>query len=197
MKRVAVFGGAFDPIHFGHLILAQDIIETASAERILFMPSFKPPHKQCFAPFEDRLQMARLATRGNPHFRCSGLEAELSQPSYTIRTLRALGKELGDGGISFIMGMDSAIEFDTWKEPEALLDEFTIVVIPRPGFSREDIKELYAGRMLFLSTRQIDISSTEIREKIRDGKEVRYLTTNEVISYIAKKGLYAKDHSSS
>jgi nicotinate-nucleotide adenylyltransferase len=190
MKRVAVFGGAFDPIHFGHLILSQDIMKMVSSECVFFMPSFQPPHKECFAPFNDRLQMILLAVRGNPHFRCSDMEAGLSTPSYTIQTLRALKGELGDVSISFIMGMDSAVEFATWKEPEALLDEFSMVVIPRPGFSGEDIEKPFGERMRFLSTRKIDISSTEIRERIREGKEIRYLTPNEVIAYIAKKGLY-------
>jgi nicotinate-nucleotide adenylyltransferase len=190
MKRVAVFGGAFDPIHFAHLILAQDILLETSSDSVLFLPSFVPPHKECYAPFNERLMMVSLAIRGNPHFRSSGMEAELSQPSYTIQTLRALKKEMGDSSISFIMGMDSAVEFDTWKEPEALLDEFTMIVIPRPGFSETAIDSRFRGGMTFLKLRKIDISSTEIRERIREGKEVRYLTTNEVISYIAKKGLY-------
>lgn len=190
MKSVAVFGGAFDPIHFGHLILAQDILLETSSHEVIFLPSFAPPHKECYAPFDDRLQMVSLATRGNPHFACNGMEAGLSQPSYTIQTLRALRAELGDVSISFIMGMDSAVEFDTWREPDALLGEFEMLVIPRPGFSKRDIDGRFLERMVFLDTRKIDISSTEIRERIKAHKEIRYLTPNEVISYIAKRGLY-------
>lgn len=190
MKRVAVFGGAFDPIHFAHLIHAQDILLETSSDTVFFMPSFAPPHKECFAPFDERLKMVTLAVRGNPHFKSSGMEAELSQPSYTIQTLRALKEKLGDVPISFIMGMDSAEEFNTWKEPEALLDEFKMIVIPRPGFSENAIDDRFRDRMVFLKLRKIAISSTEIRGRIKENKEIRYLTPNEVISYIAKKGLY-------
>lgn len=192
MKRIAVFGGAFDPIHFAHLILAQDILFSSSSEIVFFMPSFQPPHKMCFAPFNERLRMVKLAIDGNPRFKCSDIEEKLPKPSYTIQTLRALKEELGDASISFIMGMDSAIEFATWREPEALLNEFRMLVLPRPGFSQQEIEEGFRERMVFLSERKIDISSTEIRTRIKEGREIRYLTPNNVISYIAREGLYAR-----
>jgi nicotinate-nucleotide adenylyltransferase len=190
MKQVAVFGGAFDPIHCAHLILAQDILLAIASDTILFLPSSTPPHKRCFAAFDDRLKMVELAIRGNPRFKSSGIEAGLPEPTFTIQTLRALQKELPDASISFIMGMDSAVEFSTWKEPTALLDEFRMIVIPRPGCAECDVDKEFRERMTFLQIRTIAISSTEIRDRIKAGKEIRYLTPNEVISYIAKKGLY-------
>ncbi len=190
MKQVAVFGGAFDPIHFAHLILAQDILLETEADTILFVPSFMPPHKECFASFGDRLNMVQRAIRGNPHFRSSGIEAALPQPSYTIQTLRAAKNEFNDSALSFIIGMDSAMELDTWKEPDSLLKEFRILVIPRTGYSEGDVKDAFRESMDILEIRKVQISSTEIREKIKKHKEIRYLTPNAVISYIAKKGLY-------
>lgn len=190
LNRVIIFGGTFDPIHYAHLIIAQDILEKIETKTILFLPTLKPPHKKSFASFLDRLNMVNLAISGNPEFQCSDIEKSLPKPSYTINTLRAIKKKLKSINISFIIGMDSAVEFDTWKEPENLLKEFEIIVLPRPCFKGEEVLPRFKEEMKFLNTRMIEISSSEIRKRIREGKKIKYLTPNSVIDYIRKKGLY-------
>jgi len=190
MKNVTIFGGAFDPIHYAHLIIAQEILEKTESPEILFLPSFSPPHKKIFAPFCDRVNMLNLAIGDNPQFQCSDMEKHFTQPSYTIDSLRAIKKRLGVSDISFIIGMDSAVEFETWKEPDTLLFEFKILVIKRLRFTKEDILPRFQKKMHFIDTRRIEISSTEIRERIKKCKNIRYLTPPPVIDYIIEKGFY-------
>lgn len=190
MRKATIFGGSFDPIHYGHLIISQDILIEKKLEKILFLPSVSPPHKKSYAPFTDRVNMVNLAIEGNPKFQCSDFEKTLPKPSYTINSLRSVKKEFGFSKISFIIGMDSAVEFDTWKDPDVLLKEFEIIVILRTGYAKEDVSERFRKKMIFFNTRCIDISSTEIRKRIKKGKIVKYLTPDSVFNYIRKKDLY-------
>ena len=190
MRSVTIFGGTFDPIHYAHLIIAQDILEKIGTQKILFLPTLNPPHKKSFAPFPDRVNMVNLATKENPRFKCSDIEKKLPGPSYTIDILRAIKKESEISNISFIIGMDSAVELNTWKDPDDLLEEFEIIVIPRPFYTKEDVLPRFKKKMNFLNTRKIEISSTEIRERIREGKKIKYMTPDSVIDYIEKTDLY-------
>ncbi len=190
MKKITIFGGAFDPIHYGHLIIAKDILEKIEAQKIIFLPNPLPPHKKSFASFPDRINMLNLTIKGNPEFECSDVEVRLPGPSYTINTLRAIKKKMNILNISFIIGMDSAVEFNIWKDPVELLEEFDIIVIPRDGYKKKDVIGRFKKKMIFLNTRRIEISSTEIRERIKEGRDIKYLTPDSVIDYIVKKGLY-------
>lgn len=190
MNSTAFFGGSFDPIHIAHLITAQDISEKTGIERIVFLPTFSPPHKKIFAPFSNRVKMIKLAIEEDPRFECWDVEKNLPSPSYTINTLTEFKKNKGISDISFIIGMDSAVEFDTWKEAERLVTEFNIMVLPRPNFKKENILDKFKERMVFVNSRKIDVSSTEIRERLNSGRTVKYLLPESVIEYIQKKGLY-------
>ncbi len=190
MRRVLFFGGTFDPIHYAHLIIAEDILQEQKIQTILFLPSLRPPHKECAASFHDRVRMVNLAIGDNAALKCSDIESVLPAPSYTINTLRALKEKMQIDHIGFIIGMDSAVEFDTWKDPDALLDEFEILVIERPGYSKNDVSERLSKKMNFLRTRMIDISSTEIRERIKNRRDINYLTPDVVIHHIMEKSLY-------
>ncbi|TET24277.1 MAG: nicotinate (nicotinamide) nucleotide adenylyltransferase [Candidatus Cloacimonadota bacterium] len=190
MRRILFFGGTFDPIHYAHLIIAEDILQEQKIQTILFLPSLRPPHKECVASFNDRVRMVNLAIKDNAALECSDIEGVLPAPSYTINTLRALKERMQIDHIAFIIGMDSAVEFSTWKDPDALLNEFEILVIPRPGYSQDGVSERFSKKMNFLGTRMIDISSTEIRERIKKGRDINYLTPDVVIHHIMEKNLY-------
>ena len=190
MKSVTIFGGSFDPIHYAHLIIAQDIIEKIKTQKILFLPSLYPPHKRVFAPFTDRVNMVALAIRGNSEFQYTDIEERITKPSYSIKILREIKDKFSVSKLSFVIGMDSAVEFSTWKDPDKLLGEFEIVVVPRPGYRKRDILPRYRKRMSLIDTRQLEISSTEIRKRIRRGRSIKYLTPDSVITYIDKKKLY-------
>jgi len=190
MRRVTIFGGTFDPIHFAHLLTGRDILEVTKADKIIFLPSFAPPHKDVYASLDDRLHMVKLAIKDSPEFGCSEFEKTLARPTYTINTLRKLKDELDFVSISFIIGMDSACEFASWKEPDALLREFEMLVIPRPGYERKDVSMRFQKKFRFVNARRIEISSTEIRERVLKGKNIRYLTPVPVVDYIKGKGLY-------
>ncbi len=192
IKSVAIFGGTFDPIHNAHLLAADDIFEKTNFEKIIFIPSLAPPHKEVYAPFDIRVQMVELAIRGNPNFECSEIEKDLSKPTYTVNTLSKLRDSGIFSSIALIIGMDSACEFELWEKPDKLLKEFEILVIPRPGYHRRHILPEFQKNFTYVETRRVEISSTEIRKRVLEGKSIRYLTPSPVVEYIKEKGLYRR-----
>ncbi|MGC9317094.1 MAG: nicotinate-nucleotide adenylyltransferase [Armatimonadota bacterium] len=196
-RRLAVMGGTFDPIHYAHLLIAEDVRERFELPHVLFMPSGSPPHKRDYevTRAEDRYVMALLATAGNPHFSVSRLEIERPGPSYTIDTIRQLKAELGEGAqILFVTGADAVLEILTWHEPDAILDEARLVAVPRPGFDLEQLDETLGGarasKVTVIEAPLADISSTMIRRRVRAGASIRYLTPRPVVDYIQKRELY-------
>jgi len=188
-----LIGGTFDPIHIAHLIIAEAALEALSLREIVFVPAARPPHKGevSLAPIEDRLEMVRLAIEGNPRLVLSDIEARRETPSYTIDTIREVRAGLGAGEeIYFIIGADSLVEFFTWKEPERLLEECSFVVVPRPGVSIEDADPRIRDRAIILDSPELEIASRDIRERVREGRTIRYLVPAEVESYIDRKNLY-------
>jgi nicotinate-nucleotide adenylyltransferase len=186
-------GGTFDPIHVAHLIIAEAALEALSLREIVFIPAARPPHKggACVTPVEDRLEMVRLAIEGNPRLTLSDIESRRETPSYTIDTIREFRAGLDAGeGIYFIIGADSLVEFFTWKEPEKLLDECTFAVVPRPGVSMEDADPRIREKAVILDAPELEIASRDIRERVREGRTIRYLVPAEVESYIDRKNLY-------
>lgn len=190
-------GGTFDPIHYVHLLIAEDVRERFELPHVLFMPSGNPPHKRDYevTPAEDRYVMALLATAGNPHFSVSRLEIERPGPSYTIDTIRQLKAELGDGAqILFVTGADAVLEILTWHQPDAILEEARLVAVPRPGFDLEQLDETLgaarASKVTVIDAPLADISSTMIRRRVGAGESIRYLTPRAVIDYIEKRRLY-------
>lgn len=199
-KRLAVMGGTFDPIHFAHLLIAEDIRRRFKLPRVLFMPSGSPPHKhdRDVSPAEDRYIMALLATSDNPHFSVSRLEIDRPGPSYTIDTLRSLKAKLGEGAqIYFVTGADAVLEIPTWREPDAILEEAIVVAVPRPGFNLDRLNETLgprrASKIMLVEAPLANISSTMIRDLVAKGESIRYLTPRPVIDYIYKHGLYGAE----
>ncbi len=185
--RIGIFGGRFDPIHHGHLILAQDVLELLELDRILFLVSARPPHKGAYAPFEHRYRMVQLATAGMPAFEPSNLEARLNlEKSYTALVLPHLG--LQGHTAFFLMGQDQYRHFPKWYQPEEILRWVQVVVLRRPGAPQHPGP--YDHRVRFLETRLLDISSSEIRQRIREGKSIRYLVPDAVRAYIEAHNLY-------
>jgi len=189
--RLGILGGTFDPIHLGHLILAELARYLLRLDRVLFVPARIPPHKgESPTSPEHRLHMTRLATRDNPHFAVSDLELRREGPSYTVDTLRALRDESPDAEHYLLMGADSARDLGSWKDHEVLLEGSTVVVLGRAGVESEDLPPDVSRRATLLSTPRLEISSSQIRHLVRDGGPIRYLVTEPVESYIRSEGLY-------
>lgn len=199
-RRLAVMGGTFDPIHYAHLLIAEDVRRRFQLPQILFMPSGSPPHKKDYEVTcaEDRYIMAVLATSGNPHFAVSRLELDRPGPSYTIETIRRLKAKIGEEAqVSWVTGADAVLEMLTWHQPDAILDEAEILAVPRPGFDLEKLDETLgaerASKVTIIDAPLAEISSTMIRERIRAGESIRYLTPRAVVDFIQKRGLYVDE----
>lgn len=199
-RKVGIMGGTFDPIHIGHLILAENAYEQFGLEKVVFMPAGNPPHKTVRtgrATNEQRMEMVRLAISGNPHFELSALEMNEDGYSYSYRTLEKLKKEHPDTEYYFIMGADSLMDFDTWKEPQRICDACTPVVATRNHLSSETLQKqivhvqtAYQTDIRKLDTLNIDVSSKQIRILYSQGHTIRYYVPDAVIDYINKNGVY-------
>jgi nicotinate-nucleotide adenylyltransferase len=209
-RRIGVLGGTFDPIHFGHLQLAELALKRCNLVEVLFIPAANPPHKPCHhvAGFRHRVNMMKIALAGKSAFRLSELEASLPAPSYTIDTLTFLTKNQGkDDEFYFIIGEDAFLEIDSWKSYEQLLSLTNFIVSGRSGYSAEYFQSFaqslgYApngkiwfdpsrkNEIIFLPTATDDISSTMIREKIRNNLPLQGFVPEDMIGYIQKYRLY-------
>ena len=191
-----LFGGAFDPIHFGHLAIAQDIQSALKLAGILFVPSDKPPHRgnQCVAPFEDRCAMTELAIEHLPTFVCSTIERDEQLSGYTLDTIRAL--KLKYPGVSWYLtvGADHAGTFDSWHRPDEILSEAFLVIGSRPGFAEELPARISSSeRVIMVQSRLVDISATDVRRIVsaRVAADKFYeLVPPAVARYIIGHGLY-------
>ncbi len=201
IDSLAVMGGSFDPIHLGHLIIAERAAEALRADRVLFIPCNIPPHKEAagLTPGVHRLRMIALAARGNTKFRASDIELARGGVSYTVDTIEQLRGVYGPRvKIWFVIGADSLNELPTWRDYRKLLALCTIVTAARPGFdlemwrgdgalSREEVARLRAH---ILPAPLIGISSSEIRRRRREGLSIRHLVPAAVERYIVEHGLY-------
>jgi len=197
VTSVAVMGGTFDPIHHGHLFAAEEVGAHFGLSQVIFMPCRRPPHKPAGAvsPAEHRYRMAALAVASNPRFAVSRLELERAGPSYTIETLRELRRQRGAAlEIFFITGADAVLEIMTWREPDAVLDECRLVAVHRPGYDLDKLARVLgperAAKVEPLAVKTLDISSTELRQRVAQGQSIRYLTPEAVSDYIQENGLY-------
>ncbi|MGE3801867.1 MAG: nicotinate-nucleotide adenylyltransferase [Candidatus Kapaibacterium sp.] len=192
VASVGVFGGTFDPIHTGHLILAERAREELNLEAILFMPAHIPPHKSSgrkIASGTARLEMIRLSIADNPHFYLTDLELEREGISFTVDSLRTIGEVNPEIELTLLMGSDNARDFTSWREPESILQLADIAVWERPGsYYWPEIYPDYIARKI--TSPLIEISSTEIRNRVAAEQSIRYLTPEPVISYIRTHGLY-------
>jgi nicotinate-nucleotide adenylyltransferase len=189
---ICVFGGAFDPVHIGHLMVAQDVREKKGFERILFVPCNLPPTKESTgASAEERIDMLSLATTPDPAFELSDMEVRREGRSYTVDTLEETRSEFGSGRPIFLLvGMDQLNVIESWHRPERIVQLCTILAVHRPGAPPGEIPEMFRRRVEMVDARLVDVSSSEIRERIRRGLSIKYLVTDAVESYIYERGLY-------
>lgn len=192
---LGVLGGSFNPPHLGHLLIASGACDELGLERVLFVPSANPPHKVLDDDVSSlvRVAMVELAVVGDLRFTVSTLEVERDLV-YTRDTLRAVAGRYPDHELVFIMGSDSLLQFATWHEPWRILEEALLAVAPRPGDRPEDVAVAVARwgerRVRLLDTSHVDISSTDVRERVRRGRSIRYLVPAAVEEYIAEHRLY-------
>jgi len=188
MMKIGIFGGTFNPIHIGHLILAEEIREKLGLNRIIFVPTNLAPHKNNtdIAPAADRYKMIKLAIRKNRYFSVSDIEIKRPGPSYTIDTLKEFNKIYPDNELYFITGSDLLKYLDDWKDLEQIIKMVKFIVATRPGYPLDKIPDYIST----VAIRAVDISGYEVRSCIREKKSFRYLVPEAVFNYINKKGLY-------
>jgi nicotinate-nucleotide adenylyltransferase len=190
MSKVGIFGGTFDPIHLGHLITAQSVKEIRELEKIIFIPAFISPHKsdiKTSSP-EDRLKMIKLAIKNIPFFDYSDMEIKMGGVSYTVDTLRELQKQYEK--LEFIIGYDNIFSFHTWKDPDEILKLSTIIVLKRKSSHAPPFQDKYYRQAVFVETRGIEISATDIRERVKHGMPINFLVPPTVMEYIYNQKLY-------
>jgi len=184
--RLGLFGGTFDPPHIGHLVVAQDVAEALDLDRLLFVPARVPPHKtdREISPPGVRLEMVLAMAAGNDRFGVSEVELSRGGPSYTVDTLTHFRKQHPEAEIFFIMGADQATALDTWQEPGRVVSLATLVVMGRAGAG------VPSGEFLSVPVTRVDISATEIRKRVLDGRSIRYLVPEGVRQIIESNRLY-------
>jgi nicotinate-nucleotide adenylyltransferase len=192
MNSVGIFGGSFDPPHIGHLITAQSVLEIRRLSKIIFIPNGISPNKnyQRGASAEDRLNMLKLSIDDIPNFEISDVEIKSSDVSYTITTLRKFRSLYNE--IELIIGYDNLLEFSTWKEPEEIIKHAKLIVLRRNTNNNDEFKDNFFQAAVFVDTPVIEISSTEIRRRVKNGLPIDYLVVAKVKEYIYKFNLYKK-----
>lgn len=207
-RRVGIMGGTFDPIHIGHLILAERAYEQFKLDTVMFLPSGNPPHKQersDGASDLERLSMVELAIRNNPHFTLdteemqrAGHSGRLTGYTYTDDTLRLLKAQHPDTDYYFIIGADSLMAFDTWKNPGGICQNCTLLAAVRDRLAIsemeqkiEELRRKFDARILLLHSPNIDISSSNLRAWYREGRSIRYYVPDDVLDYIDKNKVYS------
>lgn len=194
--RLGILGGTFDPIHWGHLRIAEAAREGLGLNKVLFLPVGIPVHRQHapHASAEDRYAMCVLATQGRPEFEVSRVETDSPQPCFTVDTLAKLRQELHDADCRLIIGADEAVIFTTWREPRTILKQARLAIATRPGLDAAELRvrlpQWVQDGADLLPPMAIDISATDIRARLAAGRSVRDLLPDEVISYIEQHGLY-------
>jgi nicotinate-nucleotide adenylyltransferase len=200
VEQLGVFGGTFNPVHHGHLILAREAKERLGLDRVILVPNFRSPLRQgeVLAPAENRLEMLRLALGDEPGMEVSDLEVRRGGSSYTVDTMEALKAELPEASLTFLCGADSLTTLDRWVRIERILELARVCVLARPGTEAEaahaDLIRRAPGvgakiERLALA-RMIDLSATEIRERVAAGRSVRWMVPEAVGAHIRSESLY-------
>jgi nicotinate-nucleotide adenylyltransferase len=198
LQRIGVIGGTFDPIHYGHLAAAEEARVRVNLEKVLFAVAGLPPHKldEEVTPVEHRLAMVRLGISSNPDFELSRVDVDRSGPSYTVDTISILQEQWGQGTeMFFVLGIDSLVEVPTWHQPERLIQLCHLVAVARPGFE-VDMRQLedsvpgISSRVEIIGMPEVDISSSDLQRRVREGLPIRYQVPEEVERYIREHRLY-------
>ena len=201
-RKVGIMGGTFNPIHIGHLLLAENAYSVFGLDEVLFLPSGCSYMKEqsCILPAGIRLEMTRLAVADNPHFRVSPLETDRTGYSYTCETLAQLCREHPDTDYFFLVGADSLFAIETWKDPELIFRYAEILAAVRDDCDpvrleaqAEHLRRIYGARIRLIPSGSMEISSSEIRKRLEDGRSVRYLVPAPVLRFIREKGLYRQE----
>ena len=197
--NVGVLGGTFDPIHNGHIIVAEESMTQLDLAEVIFVPAGQPWLKgdRPVLAVEHRIQMVRLAITAHPGFKLSTIEVERDGPSYTVDTVAALLTQLNrDDELFFIMGRDNLAQLPQWKQPSRLIEMCHLVGVPRPGYPLPDLRALDAvitgllKRLTVLERPEVDIGSTDIRRRVARGLSINHLVPGPVEEYIRQHGLY-------
>jgi nicotinate-nucleotide adenylyltransferase len=195
-QRLGVMGGTFDPIHYGHLVTAEEALHQFDLDEVLFVPTGQPWMKQHekVSPPEDRYLMTVIATASNPRFRVSRMDVDRDGPTYAVDTLRGLKSDLSDDvALFFITGADAILEIFQWKQPQELFDLAHFIAATRPGFdiaSFESHAETHHPGISVMNIPALAISSTDVRARVHEGRPIRYLVPEGVNSYVQKAALY-------
>jgi nicotinate-nucleotide adenylyltransferase len=194
--RLGLFGGTFDPIHLGHLILAEQCRESCGLDRVWFVVAGSPPHKQGErTPVSLRLEMVRIAVAGHPAFEVCDLEARRPGPHYSIETLELVHRERPDDRLFFLIGADSLVDLPTWRDPSGIARLATIVVVNRPGIAEVDEASLpdfgpASHKLLSIPIPPIGIASHDLRRRVAEGRSIRYMVPRGVEAFIDNQNLY-------
>lgn len=190
--RIGIFGGTFDPVHNVHLRMARAARDRAGLDRVLFVVAATPPHKRgdVVASAGDRLAMVRAAIAGEDGFEASRIEMDRPGPSYTVDTVRALAAAHPDARLYLIIGYDAALDLPRWRDPRAILKRARLIVVRRPECDSA-LDPSLDGMHEMLPFEASDLSSTEVRDQLAQGGDVRELLPPAVLDYIREKGLYA------
>ena len=195
--RIGILGGTFNPVHYGHLVLASEVKDRLKLDKVIFVPAGKAPHKKVKgATPDERYEMTCLAIKGNSSFEVSPIEIEKSKivdrPTFTLETIREFIKIYGKRGkIYFIVGLDEMLKIFTWKEPKKLIGLCKFVVVTRPGYELGKLDKRIASKVIMLQVPGLEISASDIRNRIKAGKSIRYLLPQSVEGYIRRKRLYS------
>jgi nicotinate-nucleotide adenylyltransferase len=199
MTRIGLFGGTFDPIHSGHLLLAEQCREQCRLDEVWFLPTGDPPHKRqaAITPGKSRAEMLELAVAGHPQFRVNRMELQRQGTTFTVDTLEVLHSEDPSRELCFLIGADSLAELTTWRSPARIAELATIVAVNRGDRPLPDVAPLaerlgkeFMSRLVFVTMPGIELSSTDIRRRVRAGQSIRYMTPRAVEMYIVEHRLY-------
>ena len=190
--KVGIFGGTFNPPHLGHLIVAEQVSTELELDKIIFIPSFISPHKREGESdlADERLDMTKLAVLSNRKFECSNIEVSKKETSYSINTLAALQTQYPKDSFFLIIGMDNYLTFHLWKDPHKILEMTTLVIMNRPGYPKQINEIIGTKNCLFVEVPNIDISSSDIRKRVKENKSIHYIVPNSVEEYISLNGLF-------
>lgn len=199
MVKIGIMGGTFDPIHIGHLALAQYAMDEEGLDEVWFVPtgcSYMKEDRKVLSP-KERYEMTRLAVEGNPRMRCLDIEIKRKGYTYSYETLEELRKEYPKAEFFFLFGADCLFAIETWKYPERIFANTKIIAAVRNGANLaemkskiEELQNKYKAAIQLLPFLNLEISSTDLRERVRNGKSIRYLVPDKVLYYIAEKGFY-------